>query len=284
MIELVIAFLDTLASEVTKKVWSKLKRDPVKIALRYALSAAIQRYATSQLSLDLVSPLLKKNGFLTLPEVAKELTQLVRFEREPNTELIGQQWKATLDNPPPWCDFTSEAKRLLEYLQVELRGTEVFRPVFEEKDIKAIADNAAASTKSLAAIEAQLQGLNDLKVSQFGTLVRYFAESLPSIQSEIRDYTFFIEDKTRGFIGRQFVFDEIERFLHANPRGYLVIRGQPGIGKTALAAQLVKTKGYVHHFNSRSKGVTKAAQFLRNICAQLIARYNLGPISIPVLD
>ena len=62
MIELVIAFLNTLAGEVTKEVWSKLERDPVKVALRCALGAAIQRYATSQLSLDLVSPLLKKKA------------------------------------------------------------------------------------------------------------------------------------------------------------------------------------------------------------------------------
>ena len=72
---------------------------------------------------------------MTLPAVAQELTQLVHFEREPNAELIGQQWKASMDEPPPWCDFTSEARRLLEYLQIELRNTDVFRPVFDANDL-----------------------------------------------------------------------------------------------------------------------------------------------------
>src|SRR5207249_582067 len=114
---------------------------------------AIQRYATSPLRLDLARPLLEKDGFLTLPTVAQELTQLVRFELEPNAELIGRQWRAVIDDPPPWCDFTYESRRLLEYLQVELRGTEVFRPVFDAKRLDAIAASVAASTDSLAHVE-----------------------------------------------------------------------------------------------------------------------------------
>jgi hypothetical protein len=265
------------AGEVrTKEVRFKLKRDPVKIALKRALGAAIQRYATSQLRLDLAHPLLEKKGFLTFPAVAEEVMQLVRFEREPDAELIGQQWKAALVNPPSSFNFTYEAKCFLRYLEIELRSTDVFRPVFEIKDIKAINDKDEDSATLLTAIEAELKDLNDLIASQFGSLTHYFAEALPNIHSEIRDYTFFIEDKTRGFVGRQLIFDEIERFLYDNSRGYFLIDSNPGIGKTALAAQLVKTQGYIHHFNSRSKGVTKAAQFLTNICAQLIARYKFS--------
>jgi nucleoside phosphorylase len=110
-----------------------------------------------------------------------------------------------------------------------------------------------------------------------------FNEALPSIRSEIRDDMFIIEERTRGFVGRQFVFDAIQRFIENAeiPRGYFLIHGQPGIGKTTLAAQLVKMKGYVHHFNSRSRGVTKTDQFLKNVCAQLIARYKLGYTYLP---
>jgi len=144
------SLLDALTGKVTDEAWSKLKRDPAKTALRHALGAAIERYGTSQQRLDLARPLLEMDGFLTLPAVRNELAQLVRFEREPNAELIGQQWKASMDNPPPWCDFTSEAKRLLEYLQIELRNTGVFRPAFDAKSLDAIAARAAASTESLA--------------------------------------------------------------------------------------------------------------------------------------
>ena len=111
----------------------------------------------------------------------------------------------------------------------------------------------------------------------------YPIEAPASIRSEIRDDTFIIEERTRGFVGRQFVFHAIQRFIENAeiPRGYFLIHGQPGIGKTTLAAQLVKMKGYVHHFNSRSRGVTKTDQFLKNVCAQLIARYKLGYTYLP---
>jgi hypothetical protein len=92
--------------------------------------------------------------------------------------------------------------------------------------------------KAVNQMHAILEDLAQI-VSQFGTLTRYFAEALPSIRSEIRDYTFIIEDRTQSFVGRQSIFEAIERFIAESPRGYVVIHGQPGIGKTALAAQLL---------------------------------------------
>lgn len=275
------AFLGALAGKVTDEVWTRLKGDPAKTALKQALGAAIQRYATSQLRLDLARPLLEKDGFLTLPAVANEVTQLVRFEREPNAELIGRQWKASMDEPPPWCDFTYEAKRLLEYLQVELRGTEVFRPVFDAKSLDAIAANAAASSESLTHIETQLADLAQMLSARFSDLIRTFTGASLNIREQIRDYTRFIQEKTHDFVGRQFVFDAITRFTNTNPRGYYFVRGDPGIGKSALAAQLVKTNGYIHHFNIRSEGINKTDTFLRNICAQLIVVYQLEHPFLP---
>src|SRR2546428_4191473 len=86
------AFLAALAEKVPDEIWTKIHADPTKKAIKQALGAAIQRYATSDLRLDLARPLLQKDGFLTQPAVARELILLVRFDREPNAELIGQQW------------------------------------------------------------------------------------------------------------------------------------------------------------------------------------------------
>src|SRR5947209_2067750 len=102
LLAIVDAFLGALAGKVTDEVWTRFKSDPAKSALKQALGAAIQRYATLQLRLDLARPLLEKDSFLTFPDVANEVTQLVRFEREPNAELIGHQWKASMEDPPPW--------------------------------------------------------------------------------------------------------------------------------------------------------------------------------------
>jgi hypothetical protein len=77
------------------------------------------------------------------------------------------------------------------------------------------------------------------------------------------------------------VFDDVNRFIDENPRGYFFIIGDPGIGKSALAAQTVKQNGYVHHFNIRAEGINKATTFLKNVCAQLIAAYELEHTVLP---
>jgi hypothetical protein len=90
-----------------------------------------------------------------------------------------------------------------------------------------------------------------------------------------------IRDKTRGFVGRQFAFDTWDEFLRTHSSGYFVVRGVPGIGKTALVAKLVSERGYVHHFNIASQNIRSARTFLENVCAQLIARYKLKPRELP---
>ncbi|GEM_PF-531769 len=109
----------------------------------------------------------------------------------------------------------------------------------------------------------------------------YFGCTEKKIRDNILDQTRIIEDKTQEFVGRQFVFDAINKFIETNSRGYFIVRGDPGIGKSALAAQLVKTKACVHHFNIRAEGISKASNFMTNICAQLIAAYDLDYKTLP---
>ena len=115
----------------------------------------------------------------------------------------------------------------------------------------------------------------------FKALAQHFAAASPAVRDDIYDFRWYIEDKTQGFVGREFVFDAIKRFIEDNPQGYFRVRGDPGIGKSALAAQLVKYQGYLHHFNIRAMGINNADLFLRNICAQLIARYQLNRTILP---
>jgi hypothetical protein len=46
-------------------------------------------------------------------------------------------------------------------------------------------------------------------------------------------------------------------------------------------SQLVKTRGYAHHFNVAPQNIRTPRQFLSNACSQLIARYDLDFDSIP---
>lgn len=107
------------------------------------------------------------------------------------------------------------------------------------------------------------------------------ASTPAEIRRQAHDYRRLILDKTAGFVGRGWVFEQIDRFLAEKPRGYFVLRGDPGIGKSALAAELVRRSSHLHHFNVRSEGITSPGQFLGNVCAQLIARYRLAYNFLP---
>jgi hypothetical protein len=87
----------------------------------------------------------------------------------------------------------------------------------------------------------------------------------------------------RDFVGRGFLLDGVAAQL-ADPAltsGYIVISGEPGIGKTAVAAALVERHGWVHHFNIGTAGIRSVADFLTNVCAQLIVRYHLPHDTLP---
>lgn len=90
-----------------------------------------------------------------------------------------------------------------------------------------------------------------------------------------------ITEKTRDFVGREYVFEAIDAFLEEHPNGYFIIEGDPGIGKTAILARWVQRTGCIAHFNVRAQGINSAWQFLKSVCAQIIARFGLPYASLP---
>ncbi len=98
-----------------------------------------------------------------------------------------------------------------------------------------------------------------------------------------REYQALIEERTRMFVGRDYVFDAIDRVVEGGDfaSGYVLIRGEPGIGKTAIAAQLVKQRGYVHHFNIAPQNIRSPKDFLLSVCSQLILMYRLDHSILP---
>src|SRR5690242_1440626 len=107
------AILSAIAKKVTDEAWARLQTDAAKTALKQAIGAAVSRYATGGTRLTLARPLLEAGGVLTDPAVAAELAQVVRFDREPDAELIGRKWKTALQEsmPAQWLNynFTEEA-------------------------------------------------------------------------------------------------------------------------------------------------------------------------------
>ena len=78
-----------------------------------------------------------------------------------------------------------------------------------------------------------------------------------------------IRDYTRTFVGRIYALDALEQFVRSNDRGYFLVRGGPGQGKTALSCSFITRWGSVHHFVNRSGGRADLRLAMRSLIAQI---------------
>jgi hypothetical protein len=141
----------------------------------------------------------------------------------------------------------------------------------------------AAATADVSADEVLLRGLGGAThrvPPTVGSVVERIADAPPGLASDLLDFRGLIDDKTTGFVGREWLFAALDAALAELPSGYLVVEGEPGIGKTALIAQLAKSRGWVHHFVS----ATAPRPYFPNLCAQLVLRYGLAHDRIPAAD
>ncbi len=85
------------------------------------------------------------------------------------------------------------------------------------------------------------------------------------------------------FIERRFVLKEINSFFREYSKGYFVLEGDPGVGKTVILAHyaLSLKYPYVTYFNSPHDGTNSAKSFLYSVCTQLIQCYNLNYKVLP---
>ncbi|CCD95765.1 hypothetical protein BRAO375_4680022 [Bradyrhizobium sp. ORS 375] len=118
-----------------------------------------------------------------------------------------------------------------------------------------------------------------------GDLYQLFLASPPALRDRmrIREFGVLIAERLRAFVGREFAFDAIRRLVGGAdfPSGYILVRGEPGVGKTALMCALVRKNGYLHHFNIAPQNIRSSRAFHENICAQLIVRYRLSFAEVP---
>jgi hypothetical protein len=117
-------------------------------------------------------------------------------------------------------------------------------------------------------------------------IFQFFHRSSGTIGQYIRTREFetLVAARTKDFIGRSFIFDAIDQALNNTqhfPSGYIVVNGEPGIGKTSLLARLVKQNNFIHHFNIATQNIRTAKDFLGNVCAQIITAYGLEYSTLP---
>lgn len=101
----------------------------------------------------------------------------------------------------------------------------------------------------------------------------FISSSLPIIPTEFQTV---IDDKTKLFCGRKFVFNAINQFIKDHQSGYFTILGDAGMGKSAIAAKyIVDHPGTICFFNIRAGGTNRPDEFLRLIRQQLVNKFNL---------
>ena len=103
----------------------------------------------------------------------------------------------------------------------------------------------------------------------------------PGLEEYVYDFTKTIENATRWFIGRQFVFDAVEKFIQNYSCGYFRIVAEAGWGKTVIAAELIKRYEALAYLINASQGLARARQCLNHLSVQLIARYRLSHERLP---
>lgn len=94
-------------------------------------------------------------------------------------------------------------------------------------------------------------------------------------------FRMIIQNKTEEFVGREYIFTDIEKFITDQPKGYFIVEGDPGMGKSSLLAEYVRRSDCVVHFNTRLSDVTRTRQFLESITNQISARYGISSGEAP---
>jgi hypothetical protein len=82
----------------------------------------------------------------------------------------------------------------------------------------------------------------------------------------------FIADRTRDFVGRDYVFAAFDAFLARATPGYFVVQGHPGAGKSAILAEYARRTGCIAYFNQSTSSVATVGAFLEGFAAQVAAR------------
>jgi WD40 repeat protein len=78
------------------------------------------------------------------------------------------------------------------------------------------------------------------------------------------------------FRGRAQLIARIDQHIAMQDRGYVVIRGEAGVGKSALAAHLVWTRACAFHFTRLRAGARNPVEARKSLAAQLIGGWRLA--------
>lgn len=99
--------------------------------------------------------------------------------------------------------------------------------------------------------------------------------------AHFQELSTLIQDKINGFVGRKYIFTDIDNFIEKNTKGYFLITGDAGAGKTTLLAkyaalQMEKAENECIIYFNNTGGYYTTKNFLDTICTQLANCYQLS--------
>src|SRR5262249_8231738 len=100
------------------------------------------------------------------------------------------------------------------------------------------------------------------------------AEPLPGFQWPTPwDFTAYVESKREGFVGREWLFTEIEDWLKNGTHKALLIRADFGVGKPAMMAEILRRNpggavAAAHFCQHDTKDTLYPGTFVRSLAAQ----------------
>jgi AAA ATPase domain len=96
-----------------------------------------------------------------------------------------------------------------------------------------------------------------------------------------KEFQQVVIEKSRNFVGREFIFTAINNFLHSHNNGYFTIIGTPGSGKSAILAKYVTSNTNTIYYNAQIADNNHPDKFLGTVCNQLMQQMRDGNAILP---
>jgi hypothetical protein len=102
-----------------------------------------------------------------------------------------------------------------------------------------------------------------------------------TVATQLKEIAFpNIQQLTEGFTGRSHTFNEMNHWLQQKDQRFFILIGEPGVGKSAIAAHLIQTRKDIvaYHFcQATDSNTLKPGQIVRSLSAQLMKQKETLP-------
>ncbi len=271
-----------------------LKKEPPRLAFQAAFISAYTTFARQH---PTWTASLMDETFLGREDVTRELGRFLTRTGHPDPAVLSDIWAAYLPLSGVRNHLVEGTRVLADFLglfEEELKNQEALRPIWDSRTLEQISENAEgiaallrvrlqtlaeAVTSTQLSVQGSVSG-SVLISGQHNIVNQTVISSYPALADHIYDFTGLMDDLTRWFEGREFVFAEVEDFIRSHDCGLFRLVADAGLGKSAIAAALAKFyKAPVFFFGHY--GSTNPARCLEHLCADLIARFQLDHRHLP---